>query len=501
MEISISPEEIEERVESLSNKFDYSTEETAIILAAGHGKRIKSKTSKMLHKIWEIPTVERVCNACKRGLEKVNTIVVVGIKAPAVMEAISSDAVVFAYQAEQNGTGHAVQIALEKIDSSIYNGTVYVFPGDMGLIDESTIKMFRDEFRKSGNDMMVLTGLYDGNPEENSYGRIVRVREFDIDGNSSGKDLGKVLGIIEHKDILKLGNNEQLILSLNGKNYSFTRDDLINNNEFNSSVYAFNFKHLAELISKIESNNAQKEIYLTDLITIFNNNGLSVGAVSPDDQNVIMGFNNKSVLRQMDAIARNKVYEKLKDIIEIDDPEDFFIDENVVEDIIRMDNEEGTLDIKIGKGVYIGESAQLNSNLSLKKNVFVNGNVVFGKNVNVSENVHLSCYENQTLRIGDNVTVLWGNIIKGNIEIGDGSLIESSVNMTGSDEFPLRVGKNVIIKGTSYIFGSAIEEDILIEHSVLIKKRITRMVKKDGSVLPVRFYLPMPEGIDAIEKL
>ena len=115
--------------------------------------------------------------------------------------------------------------------------------------------------------------------------------------------------------------------------------------------------------------------------------------------------------------------------------------------------------------------------------------------------MHLSALPNQILKIGNNVEILWGDIIKGNIEIGDDSRIESSVNMTGSDDYPLRIGKKVLIKGTSYVFGSIIEDEVYIEHSVLIKKRVEKVIKKDGTVLPIRFYLPMPEGIDAIADL
>ena len=67
------------------------------------------------------------------------------------------------------------------------------------------------------------------------------------------------------------------------------------------------------------------------------------------------------------------------------------------------------------------------------------------------------------VRIGDNVQILSGDIIKGNVRIGNNCSIESSVNMTGSDEFPLKIGNNVTIKGTSYIFGSVVENNIFIE--------------------------------------
>ena len=65
--------EIKKLINEYSSTFDYKVNETSIILAAGHGKRIKSNTSKMLHTIWNVPTVERVYNACSAGLKNVNS--------------------------------------------------------------------------------------------------------------------------------------------------------------------------------------------------------------------------------------------------------------------------------------------------------------------------------------------------------------------------------------------------------------------------------------------
>jgi bifunctional UDP-N-acetylglucosamine pyrophosphorylase / glucosamine-1-phosphate N-acetyltransferase len=495
-------EEIIQKQKSLSSELDYKINEVAIILAAGHGKRIKSQKSKMLHSIWEVPTVERVFNACQKAIPNMNTVIVVGIKAADVMSVIGKrENTSFAFQAEQKGTGHAVQIGLEKIDSNSFKGIVYVFPGDMGLIDKDTVLMLKDKFVNSQANMMVLTGIYEGEVQENSYGRIIRVKDFDATGASSGADAGKVVEIMEHKDILSLKEDVPYEIIFNNRKYSYSKKELIENREFNSSVYAFDYQKLIELIDKLSSNNAQNEIYITDLIALFNQSGYTVGAVSPHEQSVVMGFNNKSVLREMEALARHKVYEKLKDIIEITDPEDFFIHESVVEQILDMDKNGIPLDIVIEKGAYIGADVKLNYNLTIKKNVFIDGNIIFGKNVTLSESVHLTCFPGQKAIIGDNVEILWGDIIKGNLEIGENSLIESSVNMTGSDEFPLRIGKNVLIKGTSYIFGSIIADDVNIEHSVIIKKRVDKLIKRNGAVQPIRFYLPMPAGIDAIEDL
>ena len=494
--------EISKQIKKLSSGFNPKCKELAVILAAGHGKRIKSQRSKMLHNIWGIPTVERVHNACSNAVKGINSIVVVGIKALDVINVLGKkNNTSYAYQEEQHGTGHAVQVAVKNIKKFPDDGIVYVLPGDMGLIDSETLSTFRKSFINSKADMIVLTGIFNGNPKENNYGRILRVQEFNTKGTRSLGDKGKVISILEHKDILALPDDKSFMAEYKGSSYSFTKEELINNNEYNSGVFAFRFSKLKELIGKLKSDNVQKEIYLTDLISLFNEKNYSVAAVSPEKNYVVMGFNNKSVLKDMEAIARKNVYEKLKDIIEIEDPDDFFIHEKVVENILKADKKYSALDVVIGKGVHIGKDVNLNFNLQLGKNVFVDGKVVFGKNVSVSQNAHLSCYPGQTLKIGNDVQILWGNIIKGNIVIGDGSCIESSVNMTGSDEFPLRIGKNVLIKGTSYIFGSKIADNITIEHSILVKKKVRALKDKNGKIQPVRYFVPESEGESAINNL
>lgn len=502
MEEKANIKEIKQKLNELNSSIDAKSKEAVIILAAGHGKRIKSNISKMLHNIWGKPTVLRVYQACEEGLENPNIVVVVGIKAADVAAVVGKKGrTVFAYQEEQNGTGHAVRIAIAPLSKNGFNGTIYIFPGDMGLVTADAVLKFKKSFESSSGDMMVMTGIYDGDFRKNYYGRIIRVPEKDINNNSSGKDFGSVIEIIEHKDILSLSDDKLLTVEYKGRKYSFTKEELLKNNEFNAGVYAFKSKALQNYLGDLKSDNVQNEIYITDMIAIFNKNGLTVNAVSPEDQSVVMGFNVKSVLKEMDAIARERAYEKLKDTIEIDDPEDFFICEEVIEEILLLDKNVSPLDIKIGKGVHIGCGVKLNIGVELKKNVYVHGNVQFGKKVKVWENVLLSTFPHQQFKIGNNVEILWGDIIKGNIEIGDNSRIESSVNMTGSDDYPLRIGKNVLIKGTSYLFGSVVEDDIFIEHSVLIKKKVERQLKKDGSVRPVRFYLPMPEGIDSINDI
>lgn len=490
------------KASEFTSELNYDLKEVAVILAAGHGKRIKSNRSKMLHTIWGIPTVQRVYNACNSKNFEMNTVIVVGIKALDVIEVFGKrDKVAFAYQENQLGTGHAVQVGLEKINKEKFDGIIYVFPGDMGLIDSKTVNLFRESFKSSGSDMMVLTGQYEGDVSKNSYGRIVRVKDKDVKGVDSGEDFNKVIEIIEHKDILAIEPNTPYLTEYNEKKYSFSKKELIENREYNSGVYAFDSKKLYELVFSISSENAQKELYITDLIGIFNKAGYSVDAVSPEEEYVVMGFNDKTVLKEMEKLHQKIVYDKLKNIIEIEDPSDFFIDEEIVDEILELDALGIPLDIYIGKGTRIGRGVKINYGLNIRRGGNIYGNIIFGKNVKVSDRVWLSTFTHQTFKIGDDVQISWGDIIKGNITIGNGTKIESSVNMTGSDDFPLIIGSNVLIKGTSYLFGSVIEDDIQIEHSVIIKKTVRRQVRRDGTIQPLKFFLPMPSGLDIIEEI
>lgn len=492
--------DIDEMIEMYSAQFDPAKKETAIILAAGHGKRIKSHKSKMLHNIWGEPTVARVYDACSKGLGDGNIIVVVGIKAEDVIQTVGKrENGGYVYQAEQSGTGHAVQVALQRIEDKNYNGIVFVFPGDMGLIDESSVARFKNEFYKSNSDMMVLTGLFEGDYSENYYGRILRVKETDADGNRS-LDAGQVIKIMEHKDILNLPPDKNYLVEFKGKKYSYTREELLENNEFNSGVFAFKYNYLAQLIEKIESDNVQKEIYLTDLIYLFNEKGLSVGAVSPIQQHVIMGFNNKSVLKEMEKIARNHIYEQLKDVIEIEDEEDFFIADEVLEQILKLDRKGTPVDIHVGKGAHIGKGVEINYGCIFGHNCELNANIKLGKNVRIGESVEINSFLDQKVVLGNNVEIMKGDIVKGNITIAANTRIESSVNITGSDDFPVEIGSNVIIKGTTYIYGSKIADNILIYHSVLVRKDVFNP-NKDGSEFKIGFYIPEVIGEEGIKDL
>jgi len=491
---------VQEMLKIYSSPLNFSSGAISVILAAGHGKRIKSEIPKVLHRIWGISSVERVCRAATKGIACPDRIVVVGIKALEVMEALGKRrGMSFAYQAAQKGTGHALQVAVEPIKNKKFNGNVYVFPGDASLLDDRTIRNFRKRFEKSDFDMFFLTGNHEGEYRTNYYGRVLRIPRFDANGKKSPNgDYNSVIGIMEAKDIQKLDSKKGYKIRYGGRTYSFSKKELLNNPEFNSGIFAFKAEKLESNLKRLKPDNVQKEIYITDLVAIFRKTGLKVGAYNIKNNQSILAFNNKSVLKKMEVLARKSYYELLKDIITIEDEEKFYIADEVVRDILKMSKQNTSLDIFIGSGSWIGRGVKLNRCVEIGRAAALAGNIILGKGVKIGEGVHLGAYPGQVLKIGTNSEIFKGNIIKGNTWLGEDVKVESGVRITGSDEFPTRIGDRCLIKGTSYIFGSIIERRSWIEHSILIKQRIYRIEKKGGGVQKIMYILPLPEGIDSL---
>ncbi|MBN2129939.1 MAG: NTP transferase domain-containing protein [Sedimentisphaerales bacterium] len=482
----------------LSSPYHPSGKTLAVILAAGHGKRIKSEKSKMLHEIWGVPTVERVHRAMVKGLPRCISSVVVGVKAADVAGAIGrSKNTRYVWQKRQNGTGHAVQVALQgKIPNTVRH--CYVLPGDMGLLNAAEVRSFHKAFLRSGCDMMVLTGIYEGDPSENYYGRIIRAKPVTRDGKRS-RYAGAVIEIKEHRDIQAL--KKDYTVSYRDEAFTFSPDELLAIPEFNSGVYGFKMKPLLTHINRIDSDNTQGEIYLTDLIAMFNQDNLKVGARSASDATVILGFNNKSVLKEMDNIARQRTYELLKDVITFHDPDHFFLADQVVDQIVRLDKKGQPLDIVIGEGVHVGPKVKIGTGLKLGRNATVEGTVKFGRNVSVGEGSVLNTYPGQEIVLGDNVEIMVGDQLNGNITIAPNTRIEGGVRITGSDDHPVHIGSHVRIKGSTYLYGCIIEEGVHMEHCFIKQKRIRAVRCEDGSIQPVRFYRPMPEGMDSVVEM
>jgi bifunctional UDP-N-acetylglucosamine pyrophosphorylase/glucosamine-1-phosphate N-acetyltransferase len=494
-------------LEQLNSEIQLDVSRIGIVLAAGHGKRIRSETSKMLHEIWGRPSALRVADAVLKGLESPNQVIVVGIKGADVALATGPQkARLFAYQENPvlglpAGTGDAVRVGLQAFPAVDADRDIYIFLGDTGLLREAAVAQLRRAFESEACDMMMFTGVYSGPSESNYYGRILRVPETDTDGRSSGEDCGKVIEIREHKDILVLDAHIPYTVAYNGQTYAFGRQDLLEIREINTGIFALKESVLRTYIQQLNTNNTQGELMFTDLVHLLNQNGLVVRATVAENEEDILGFNVKSVWRQMEAIARRWAYERLKDTITIVDEEDFFIADEVIEQILALDKDYGPLDIVIGKGVHLGPDIHLNRNVRIGDHCHLSGRIVLGSDVHIGVGVEMSTYKGQTMVLGEGVEVLSHNILKGNMEIGAHCRIESGVIMTGSDAHPMRMGERVTVKGTSYLYGCVIDHDLLIEHSVIKGKRVEQVKRRDGTIQPIRYVLPQPEGLDSISEL
>ncbi|MEG3627177.1 bifunctional UDP-N-acetylglucosamine diphosphorylase/glucosamine-1-phosphate N-acetyltransferase GlmU [Streptomyces poriticola] len=243
-----------------------------VVLAAGEGTRMKSATPKVLHEICGRSLVGHVLAAAGE-LQPENLVVVVGHAREQVNAHLAevAPAVRTAVQEQQNGTGHAVRMALEELGGAV-DGTVVVVCGDTPLLTAETLQALSATHSSDGNAVTVLTAQV---PDATGYGRIVR------DGAS-----GAVTAIVEHKD----ATEAQRAIG-----------------EINSGVFAFDGRLLADALGKVRTDNSQGEEYLTDVLGILREAGHRVGASVAGDHREIAGINNRVQLAQ----ARRSLNERL----------------------------------------------------------------------------------------------------------------------------------------------------------------------------------------------
>ncbi|MFC5470403.1 bifunctional UDP-N-acetylglucosamine diphosphorylase/glucosamine-1-phosphate N-acetyltransferase GlmU [Cohnella suwonensis] len=240
----------------------------AIVLAAGQGKRMKSKLYKVLHPVCGKPMVEHVLDAV-RGADIRRSVVIVGHGAEAVKEAIGGEAVEFALQAEQLGTGHAVMQAKALIGDE--DGITVVICGDTPLVRTETIEAMLAVHGSQGAAATILTAELD-NPA--GYGRIVR-----------GADAG-VLKIVEHKDC----STEEAAIR-----------------EINTGTYCFDNRKLFDALARVTNSNAQGEYYLTDVIGILKGEGEKIVAHIVEDPAESIGVNDRIALGEAERLMRLRI--------------------------------------------------------------------------------------------------------------------------------------------------------------------------------------------------
>ncbi|WP_327355532.1 bifunctional UDP-N-acetylglucosamine diphosphorylase/glucosamine-1-phosphate N-acetyltransferase GlmU [Streptomyces sp. NBC_01304] len=266
-----------------------------VVLAAGEGTRMKSKTPKVLHELCGRSLVGHVV-AASRELEPENLVVVVGHgrdQVTAHLAQIDASART-AVQEEQNGTGHAVRMGLEPLGGRIA-GTVVVVCGDTPLLTGATLRKLAATHSADGNAVTVLTAEM---PDATGYGRIVR-------DNVSGA----VTAIVEHKD----ATEAQRAIS-----------------EINSGVFAFDGELLADALGKVRTDNSQGEEYLTDVLGILREAGHRVGASVAGDHREISGINNRVQLSEARRILNDRLlHEAMMAGVTVVDPASTFVDVTV----------------------------------------------------------------------------------------------------------------------------------------------------------------------------
>ncbi|WP_432074462.1 bifunctional UDP-N-acetylglucosamine diphosphorylase/glucosamine-1-phosphate N-acetyltransferase GlmU [Streptomyces wuyuanensis] len=246
-----------------------------VVLAAGEGTRMKSKTPKVLHEIAGRSLVGHVVSAA-RELEPEQLVVVVGHASEQVKGHLAAhyEGTRTAFQAEQNGTGHAVRMALEELGQAP-DGTVVVVCGDTPLLSGETLSALVGTHGADGNAVTVLTAEV---PDSTGYGRIVR-----------DAATGAVTAIVEHKDASEA---ERAI------------------KEINSGVFAFDGRLLADALGKVRTDNSQGEEYLTDVLGILREAGHRVGASVAGDHREILGINNRVQLAEARRLLNQRLLER-----------------------------------------------------------------------------------------------------------------------------------------------------------------------------------------------
>lgn len=312
-----------------------------IILAAGKGSRMKSQLPKVLQPLAGKPLLHHVVKTAKTFSE--HLYVVIGHGAEKVKERFASDdAIKWVIQEQQLGTGHAVQQVLPYLQDG---ETTLILYGDVPLIKPHTLEQL---LGKVGEQAMALLTVELEQPQ--GYGRILR------DNNKAIK------AIVEEKD----ASVEQRLIR-----------------EVNTGIIAIRSTLLKKILPQLQSNNAQGEYYLTDIISLAVTNGVSVDCVCTSDEIEVQGVNDKKQLAFLERAYQQRLAMQLMEQgVTLADParidirgeitvgQDVFIDVNCIfEGQVRLGN-----NVTIGPNCVIGESGktvQIANNVEIKANSII----------------------------------------------------------------------------------------------------------------------------------
>lgn len=447
-----------------------------VILAAGTGKRMRSALPKVLHPLAGRPLLAHVIDTA-RELDPARIVVVVGHGAQAVQQAVAAPDVAFAVQAEQLGTGHAVQQALPLLDPAKPTLVLY---GDVPLTRASTLKRLADAAVDGRYGILTVTL-----DDPTGYGRIVR------------DAAGYVTRIVEQKDA--------------------TPDEL-RIREINTGIVVTPTAQLAMWLGALKNDNAQGEYYLTDVVEHAIEAGFDVVTTQPDEAWETLGVNSKAQLAELERIHQRNIANALLGAgVTVIDParldvrgeltcgRDVSIDVNCVfegkvtlADDVTVGANCVLRDATIGAGTRIEpfthvEGAQVGARAVLGPYARLRPGAVLGDEAHVGNFVEV---KNSTLGQGskaNHLTYLGDADIGARVNVGAGTItcnydgankhrtvIEDDV-FVGSDTqlvAPVRVGRGVTIAA-----GTTVWKDVPEGALVLNEKT---QVARDGYVRPVK---------------
>ena len=240
----------------------------AVILAAGKGKRMRSKKPKVLHHICGKPIISHVLDQLSMlGTKK--SIMIVGHQSELIQEQIGNQ-VIYIEQKEQLGTAHAVLQAKSELMNQ--QGITLVLNGDHPLFTKETLQQLIQKHQEEGAAATVLTACVD---DPTGYGRIIR-----------GED-GCVDRIVEHKD----ANEEERKI-----------------NEINTGTFCFDNQKLFAALEKVDNHNAQGEYYLPDVISILKKQDEKVVAEKLLNPEEALGVNDRRQLAKRKNICGSELF-------------------------------------------------------------------------------------------------------------------------------------------------------------------------------------------------
>ena len=415
-----------------------------VIMAAGKGTRLKSRRPKVLHEIGGKPLLSHVIAAASKIVSPVNIFVVVGHETATVQAAVAASGVRFVEQAEQRGTGHAIQCARESI-ASFEN--ILVLSGDVPLIRPETLKEVWEFHRAQQAAMTILAA----SPEDpTGYGRILR--------RSPGSPEVEV--IIEQKAL----TSEQLSLG-----------------EINSGIYAFRTAPLIADLDQLTANNAHGELYLTDMASLLRAAGERVVAIEAAEATEVLGANTIAELVALDANLRASTASRLMAAgVTIFRPDTCVIDaevevapDTIIEPFVQLLGR-----TRIGSDCHIRsysviENCALGDRILIRQScILADSTVADGAKIgpfahlrpgsDIGEDAHVGNFvETKKARLGKGAKANHLTYL-GDAEVGDGTNIGAGVitcNYDGVNKHKTQIGKGVFVGSDSTLVAPITVED------------------------------------------